>query len=50
VLELPESATPAEIRKSYLLLSRKYHPDKNNNNAAFTAKFQSISAAYAFLQ
>ena len=48
-LEIPETATPDEIKKSYRRLSMLYHPDKNKNNPDATAKFQKISEAYETL-
>ena len=29
VLDVPQSASPHDIRQAYLQLSLKYHPDKN---------------------
>jgi DnaJ-class molecular chaperone len=49
VLEVPETATIDEIKKSYRRLSMLYHPDKNKNNPDATAKFQKISEAYETL-
>ena len=46
ILEVPETATIDEIKKSYRRLSMLYHPDKNKNNPDATAKFQKISEAY----
>ena len=40
-------ATPEEIRKAYLDVAKKEHPDKHpNNREAATEKFQRISQAY----
>ena len=36
-LEVPETATIDEIKKSYRKLSMAYHPDKNKNNPDATA-------------
>lgn len=49
ILEVPESASIEEIKKSYRRLSLIYHPDKNNNNPESTAKFQKILEAYETL-
>ena len=49
ILEIPETATIDEIKKSYRKLSMIYHPDKNKNNPEATAKFQKISEAYETL-
>lgn len=49
VLEIPETASIDEIKKSYRKLSMIYHPDKNKNNPDATAKFQKISEAYETL-
>jgi DnaJ-class molecular chaperone len=49
ILEVPETASTDDIRKSYRRLSMLYHPDKNKNNPDSTAKFQKISEAYETL-
>lgn len=51
VLEVPRGAEANEIRKSYLLLSRKYHPDKSSpeKREENEAKFKEISRAYEVL-
>ena len=49
ILEIPETASIDEIKKSYRKLSMIYHPDKNKNNPEATAKFQKISEAYETL-
>lgn len=49
ILEVPETASIDEIKKSYRRLSMLYHPDKNKNNLEATAKFQKISEAYETL-
>lgn len=49
ILEVSETASIDEIKKSYRRLSMMYHPDKNKNNPDATAKFQKISEAYETL-
>ena len=49
VLEVSESATYEEIRKSYRKLARKYHPDSNPGNKEAEEKFKQISEAYEVL-
>ena len=49
ILEIPETANPEDIKKSYRRLSMMYHPDKNKNNPDATSKFQQISEAYETL-
>ena len=49
ILELPETATIDEIKKSYRRLSLIHHPDKNNNSSESATKFQKISEAYETL-
>jgi hypothetical protein len=44
-LGVEPNASPAAIRKAYRTLVKKYHPDKNPNQAA-AAKFIEIQAAY----
>ena len=45
ILELDKSATPADIKKSYRKLARKYHPDLNPNDKSAQARFQQINEA-----
>lgn len=49
ILEIPETSSIDEIKKSFRRLSMLYHPDKNKNNPDATAKFQKISEAYETL-
>jgi DnaJ-class molecular chaperone len=49
ILDIPETASLDEIKKSYRKLSMLYHPDKNKNNPEATSKFQKISEAYETL-
>ena len=48
-LDVPETATLDEIKKSYRKLSLKNHPDKNPGNADAVKIFQKISEAYEIL-
>jgi molecular chaperone DnaJ len=49
VLEVPETASPAEIKKAYRRLSLIHHPDKNRGNTDVSGKFQKITEAYEIL-
>ena len=55
ILQLPESASSAEIKKAYHKLAKKYHPDKIPDNAtekqkeATTEKFRILKSAYELL-
>jgi len=49
VLDVPETATQEEIKKTYRALSFKHHPDKNGNNIESTQLFQKINEAYETL-
>ena len=48
ILQVPETSSIDEIKKSYRKLSMMYHPDKNNDPIA-KEKFQKISEAYETL-
>merc|ERR1711879_267511 len=47
-LQVPKTASETEIRKAYLKLSLRWHPDKNQSKEAET-KFKEISTAYQVL-
>lgn len=50
LLGLHPSASPIQIRRAYLELSKRYHPDTTDLPAAIaTAKFQQLNNAYATL-
>lgn len=46
VLEVPENATSADIKKAYRKLSLLHHPDKNLGKIDVSGKFQKINSAY----
>lgn len=48
-LEVDETASADEIKKSYRRLSLKYHPDKNQGKQETVEMFQKISEAYEIL-
>lgn len=48
-LGVKHSATDDDIRKAYRKLSLKYHPDKNDNDPFFEARFREIQEAYDLL-
>lgn len=45
ILEVPKTATEAEIKKAYRKLARKYHPDLNPNDKVAEQKFKEINEA-----
>lgn len=49
ILGLNEKCNDDEIKKAYRKLSFMHHPDKNNNSAESTEKFQKITQAYEIL-
>jgi molecular chaperone DnaJ len=49
VLGVSKDVTPAELKKTYRKLARKYHPDSNPGDAAAEAKFKEISEANSVL-
>lgn len=49
VLGVPDTATPAEIKKAYRRLAKQHHPDANPNNPAASERFKEISEAHTVL-
>lgn len=49
VLGVSKDVTPAELKKVYRKLARRYHPDSNPGDAAAEAKFKEISEANSVL-
>lgn len=49
VLGVSKDITPAELKKTYRKLARKYHPDSNPGDAKAEAKFKEISEAHSVL-
>jgi len=49
ILEVTNTATADEIKKSYRRLAKKYHPDANPGDSAAEVQFKKISEAYETL-
>ena len=50
VLGIPDTSTEDEVKRAYLKLARKWHPDKNPNQTEEGAnKFKEILEAYETL-
>lgn len=49
VLEVPETASQDEIKKSFRKLALKYHPDKHSGDSEAEAIFKEINEAYQTL-
>ena len=49
ILEVSENASEKEIKDSFRILAKKYHPDKNNTEEAKSI-FSQILSAYEFLK
>src|ERR1700752_5385962 len=46
ILQVPPTATSAEIKTAYRRLAKLFHPDKNSGNPAAEEKFKQIKDAY----
>lgn len=49
MLEVPPTATTAEIRRAYRRLARKYHPDLNQQLPDNDRRIKRLNEAYAIL-
>jgi curved DNA-binding protein CbpA len=49
VLGVPKDAAAADIKKAYMRLALRYHPDKNPDNPEAEARFKEVSEAYQVL-
>ncbi len=49
VLVLAADATMGEIKRSYRVLSKQFHPDLHPNNAEMEARFREVQWAYETL-
>jgi curved DNA-binding protein CbpA len=51
LLGINKNASDDEIKRAYLLLAKKYHPDRNPQNRATAAKrFHKIAEAYRSIE
>jgi len=50
VLEIDQNLPWEEIKRSYYTLAKKYHPDKNQGNSEYEARFKEISMAFQTLE
>ncbi len=49
ILDVPRSASQADIQKAYRQLARKYHPDVNPDDASAKDNFQKVQRAFEVL-
>ena len=50
ILGVPRGASQEEVRKAYLKLAHKYHPDKTGGDKAAEEKLKEVNAAYDVLK
>lgn len=50
ILGVPKTSSQEEVRKAYLKLAHKYHPDKTGGDKAAEDKLKEINAAYDVLK
>jgi DnaJ-class molecular chaperone len=46
ILGVPRSASPADIKKAYRQLAKRYHPDRNKDDSRAKERFAEINSAY----
>lgn len=49
ILGVNEDSNDSEIKSAFRKLSKKYHPDKNENDRFFEEKFKHLKEAYDIL-
>lgn len=50
ILGVSKDASPADVRKAWLALARKYHPDKTGGHKASEEKLKAVNEAYDTLK
>jgi molecular chaperone DnaJ len=50
VLEVPRTATEADLKSAFRRLAKEHHPDKNAGNAVAEQKFKELAEAYEALK
>lgn len=49
LLEVPATATPAELKQAYYRQAKRYHPDLNAGNSSAEERFKLVAEAYRIL-